>query len=80
MAKLCKDCGQPMLPKGAVKLLNEYDHAQGCPSDPAQKRRELAELIWRDAVLAYYRHTPGANDNEEAVAAIERVLAEQEGK
>ncbi len=29
--KLCKECGQPMLPKGAVKKPNEYDHAQGCP-------------------------------------------------
>lgn len=36
-ARLCKDCGQPMLPRGAVKLPNEYDHARGCPSDPAQK-------------------------------------------
>ncbi len=30
----CKDCGQPMLPKGAAKRPNEYDHARGCPSDP----------------------------------------------
>ncbi len=29
----CKDCGQPMLPKGGVKKPNEYDHARGCPSD-----------------------------------------------
>ncbi len=27
----CSECGQPMLPKGAVKRPNEYDHAQGCP-------------------------------------------------
>lgn len=38
--KLCKECGQPMLPKGAVKKPNEYDHAQGCPNDP--KRRQGA--------------------------------------
>ncbi len=37
----CKDCGQPMLPKGKVKKLNEYDHAQGCPSgrDPRVEPR-----------------------------------------
>lgn len=29
-AKLCRFCGQPMKPKGVKKLLNEYDHAQGC--------------------------------------------------
>jgi hypothetical protein len=40
--KLCKDCGQPMLPKGAVKKPNEYDHAQGCPAAPDPR---LAELI-----------------------------------
>lgn len=32
MAK-CKECGQPMLPKGAKKKPDEYDHAQGCPND-----------------------------------------------
>jgi len=30
----CKSCGQPMLPKGAVKREGEYDHAWGCPEDP----------------------------------------------
>jgi len=28
--KLCRECGQPMKPKGVHKLPNEYDHAQGC--------------------------------------------------
>jgi len=32
--KLCKDCGQPMLPKGAKKQPDMYDHAQGCPNAP----------------------------------------------
>ncbi len=36
----CKDCGQPMLPKGAVKNPNEYDHAQGCPSDGRDPRSD----------------------------------------
>lgn len=27
----CKECGQPLLPKGVKKLPNEYDHASGCP-------------------------------------------------
>jgi hypothetical protein len=30
-AKLCRLCGQPMLPKGVKKKPNEYDHARGCP-------------------------------------------------
>lgn len=29
--RLCPDCGQPMLPPGAIKKPNEYDHASGCP-------------------------------------------------
>ncbi len=37
----CKDCGQPMLPKGAVKRPNEYDHAQGCPRAPKPSRAIL---------------------------------------
>ncbi len=32
---ICKDCGQPMLPPSVVKVPNEYDHAQGCPNEPA---------------------------------------------
>ena len=28
--KLCRECGQPMKPKGVRKRPNEYDHAQGC--------------------------------------------------
>jgi len=28
---LCRGCGQPMLPKGAIKRDGEYDHAHGCP-------------------------------------------------
>ncbi len=35
----CPDCGQPMLPKGKVKKTNEYDHAQGCPSDKKETRK-----------------------------------------
>ena len=30
-AKLCDECGQPMLPPGVTKRPNEYDHARGCP-------------------------------------------------
>ena len=37
--RLCKDCGQPMLPHGVTKKPNEYDHASGCPSDPKAKRQ-----------------------------------------
>jgi hypothetical protein len=35
--KLCKDCGCPIKP-GRHKP-NEYDHAQGCPSDRSKKAR-----------------------------------------
>ncbi len=28
---LCPHCDQPMLPKGMVKQVNEFDHAAGCP-------------------------------------------------
>lgn len=31
MSKRCTECGQPMLPCGAKKLPNEYDHASGFP-------------------------------------------------
>src|SRR5689334_14094226 len=40
--KLCEGCGQPMLPDGAKKLPNEYDHAQGCPLDKATQQVEQA--------------------------------------
>lgn len=29
----CEECGQPMLPSGAEKKENEFDHASGCPQD-----------------------------------------------
>lgn len=41
-ARLCKECGQPMLPKGKVKKPNHYDHASGCPLD-AEARAERAK-------------------------------------
>ena len=36
--RLCAECGQPMLPAGQKKKLNEYDHAQGCPIDAVNQR------------------------------------------
>lgn len=27
----CAQCGQPMLPEGMKKEINQYDHASGCP-------------------------------------------------
>lgn len=27
----CAQCGQPMLPVGVKKEINQYDHASGCP-------------------------------------------------
>lgn len=40
--KPCKDCDQPMVPPGKVKIENEYDHAQGCPQavTPAPAERD----------------------------------------
>ena len=39
----CKECGQPMLPKGAKKRPNEYDHAQGCPLAPKKRKKTERE-------------------------------------
>ena len=30
--EICRECGQPMLPKGRKKKCGEFDHAQGCPA------------------------------------------------
>jgi hypothetical protein len=38
--RLCKECGQPMLPKGWKKKPFEFDHARDCPLSP--RRRPLA--------------------------------------
>lgn len=42
--RLCKDCGQLMLPKGVQKRPNEYDHASGCPNDPKRKAKAAGEV------------------------------------
>ncbi len=46
--RLCEHCGQPMLPEGEVKKPNEYDHAHGCPDEPAAmaKRNPLDLSTW----------------------------------
>src|SRR5208282_3520913 len=41
----CKGCGQPMLPKGAIKKPNEYDHAQGCPFDKGGKQMKRTRYV-----------------------------------
>ncbi len=41
----CKDCDQPMLPKGAVKKPNEYDHASGCPNAPKIRLTPLQKRV-----------------------------------
>jgi hypothetical protein len=43
--RLCKECGQPMLPKGREKKPNEFDHARGCPLDPKTQDRFLSQLV-----------------------------------
>jgi hypothetical protein len=40
----CKGCGQPMLPRGAIKKPNEYDHARGCLFRPKRVRLSLAGI------------------------------------
>ena len=48
--KLCRECGQPMLPKGHKKKPGEFDHASGCPR--ADKRGHwFGELAGQDAGL-----------------------------
>lgn len=36
--RLCRECGQPMKPKGVKKKPDEYDHAQGCRYSRAVQR------------------------------------------
>lgn len=45
----CPDCDQPMLPPGRVKMLDEFDHAKGCQSDPGTF---AAGLVWGAAIVA----------------------------
>jgi hypothetical protein len=40
MTKRCRECGQPMLPKGRTKKPNEYDHASGCPAAEKSPKKE----------------------------------------
>lgn len=55
----CKECGQPMLPKGKAKRDNEYDHASRCPlgADPDGKHLDafLANEISLDEFHARLR-------------------------
>ena len=37
--RLCKGCGQPLLPRGVRKRPGHYDHATGCSFDRRTQRK-----------------------------------------
>lgn len=42
----CRDCGQPMLPRGEKRLhKDDYRHARGCPRASEMERR-ATEAMW----------------------------------
>src|SRR5688500_19787716 len=41
----CEACGQPMLPKGAVKKPEELGHARGCPRAPNHELKTWEEAF-----------------------------------